>query len=524
MPPTAPESIDAVDCLIVTSRLRPGLDGGYTVATMQRAQLLASDGLPVTLLTVDLHPDYAPFLEEFRRLGLADEGTVMRNLLEEVRARPTLLRDAADPSLAPTIDQGAGVHRDDPDLDAAGVPWRQLVRADDGTVAFTDFFDDTGAPLFRLPYVVAPDWWRVEAVIDVFGPASAAHGAVPATAPDSSSARVGGLAGFRGLYRAWVDAVVADRRTAHPDRPVVAIAEARQVGELLIGAPDLYLVHTVHNAHTLPPHDWDSPMDVTWSGWLDTLPGYDAVVWLTQRQRDEVARRLGGERAPSWVIPHPAQVPADLDADPRAPGANSATADSRDPLRAVMVARLAPQKRIDHAVRAWPRVLETHPEARLDIFGDGALRAQTQAFIDELDLADRVTLYGHVPEAPEQTRTAACLLVTSVYEGQSLAIAEAMARGCPAIAYDIAYGPSAMITHEESGLLVPQGDIEALADAVSGLLGDSDRIARFSRASLAWARSAGPERAVEQWRELLRSVTAHPPRVRRERAADGASR
>lgn len=503
MPPAAPESIDTVDCFIVTSRLRPGLDGGYTVATMQRAQLLASDGVPVTLLTVDLHPDYAPFLAEFRRLGLADEDTVMRNLLEEVRATPTLLRDAAELSLAPTIDESAGVHRDTPDLDAAGVPWRQLVRDSAGTIAFTDFFDDTGVPLFRLPYVAAPDWWRVEAVIDVFGP---------------HSSRVGGLAGFRGLYRAWVDAVVTDRRTAHPERPIVAIAEARQVGELLIGAPDLHLVHTVHNAHTLPPHEWDSPMDVTWSGWLDTLPGYDAVVWLTQRQRDEVVRRLGGEAAPGWVIPHPAQVPDEIaSADP------SELAETRDPLRAVMVARLAPQKRIDHAVRAWPRVLETHPEARLDIYGEGGLRAQTQALIEELDLADRVTLYGHVPAAPEQTRTAACLLVTSVYEGQSLAIAEAMARGCPAIAYDIAYGPSAMITHEESGLLVPQGDIEALADAVSGLLGDRDRIASFSRASLAWARSAGPERALEQWRELIASVTAHPPRVRRERADDGTA-
>ena len=449
MPPAAPDSIDTVDCLIVTSRLRPGLDGGYTVATMQRAQLLASDGVPVTLLTVDLHPDYAPFLQDFRRLGLADDTTVMRNLLEEVREHPNLLRDAADPSLAPTIDETAGVLRDDADRDAAGVPWRQLVRADDGTIAFTDFFDATGAPLFRLPYVAAPDWWRVEAVIDVFGPPVASpEDAGVAAAPGTNFARVGGLAGFRGLYRAWVDAVVTERTTAHPDRPVVAIAEARQVGELLIGAPDLHLVHTVHNAHTLPPHEWDSPLDITWSGWLETLPGYDAVVWLTQRQRDEVARRLGGEAAPGWVIPHPAQIPDDLDPD-----------IARDPLRAVMVARLAPQKRIDHAVRAWPRVLETHPDARLDIYGDGALRAQTQALIDELDLADRVTLHGHVPDAPEQTRTAACLLVTSVYEGQSLAIAEAMSRGCPAIAYDIAYGPSSMITHEESGLLVPPGDI-----------------------------------------------------------------
>lgn len=482
----------AVSCVIVTSRLRPGLDGGYTVATMQRAALLAEAGLPVTLLTVDLHPDYRPFAAEFRRLGLADERTVMRNLLDEVRARPALLREAADPALAPTID-GAGATRDAADLDAHGRPWRQLVRDAAGAIAHTDFFDAAGAPLFRLPYLARPDWWRAPVVIDVLGPAGE---------------RLGGLAGFRALYRAWVDAVVAELAAGHPERPIVAIAEARQVGELLIGAPGLHLVHTVHNAHTLPPHAWDSPMDITWSGWLDTLPGYDAVVWLTHEQRADVVRRRGAEEAPGWVIPHPARVPDDVARHPEI----VAGTVHREPHRAVMVARLAAQKRIDHAIRAWALVVAEIPDARLDIYGDGALRAELQALIAELDLAEHVTLHGHVAAAPEQTRTAGCLLVTSVYEGQSLAIAEAMARGCPAVSYDIAYGPAEMIVDGESGLLVPPGDVAALAAAVVGLLRDEERRDRFSRASLAWAATAGPERALAQWRDLLATVTAQPPR------------
>ena len=487
--PALPE----VSCVIVTSRLRPGLDGGYTVATMQRAALLAEAGLPVTLLTVDLHPDYGPFAAEFRRLGLADENTVMRNLLDEVRARPALLREAADPGLAPTIDASIDAMPDAPELDAHGHPWRRLVRGDDGGIVHTDFFDAEGAPLFRLPYLARPDWWRAPVVIDVLGPAGE---------------RLGGLAGFRALYRAWVDAVVAELAAEHPERPVVAIAEARQVGELLIGAPGLHLVHTVHNAHTLPPHAWDSPMDVTWSGWLDTLPGYDAVVWLTHEQRADVARRRGAEEAPGWVIPHPARVPDDVSRQPE----TVAGAAHRAPHRAVMVARLAAQKRIDHAIRAWALVVAEIPDARLDIYGDGALRAELQALIVDLGLAEHVTLHGHVAAAPEQTRTAACLLVTSVYEGQSLAIAEAMARGCPAVSYDIAYGPAEMIEDGVSGLLVPPGDVAALAAAVVGLLRDQDRLDRFSRAALAWAESAGPERALAQWRDLLSTLAGTPPR------------
>lgn len=500
-------------CLIITSRLRPGLDGGYTVATMRRAQLLAEAGHPVVLATVDLHPDYAPFADEFRGMGLADEKTVMRNLLEEVRSRPAILRDAADPELAPTIDESAGTHREAFELDAAGVPWRQVVRDAAGAVVFTDFFDAEGIPLFRLPFVAAPDWWRTEAIIDVL-----TVGHTPTGGAGVVPSRVGGLTGFGALYRAWWRAVVDDQRALHPDARLVAIAEARQVGEHWQGTGGVPLVHTVHNAHTTPPHDWDSPMDVTWSGWFDTLPQYDAVVWLTERQREEVARRReadatrtasAADDAPGYVIPHPAEPPADVVADP----STVAGAAHRDLDRAVMVARLAPQKRLDHAIRAWRLVVDARPTARLHIYGDGPLRADLDALIVELDLGDTVTLHGHTPDAPEQSRTAALLLLTSVYEGQSLAITEAMARGCPAVAYDIAYGPGELITDGETGRLVPAGDIAALADAVLGMLGNATEISRLSRASLDWALANGPERALARWERLFADLAGRTPRA-----------
>jgi len=87
-----------------------------------------------------------------------------------------------------------------------------------------------------------------------------------------------------------------------------------------------------------------------------------------------------------------------------------------------------------------------------------------------------------------------------------------MARGCLAVAYDIAYGPAEMIVDGVSGLLVASGDIDALAEAVIGLLRDDERIERFSRASIEWAKSAGPHRALASWSDLLATVTAVPLR------------
>lgn len=479
--------------LIATSRLRPGMDGGYTIATMQRARMLADAGYPVTLLTVDLHPDNASDLEGFRKAGLADEGTVIRNLLQEVRERPALLRRSA------LLRVGGTPDRTDPldvapldvaplELDSAGRPWRQLVRDATGAVAHTDLFDAQGRRLFRLPYLQRADWWRTDEPIAVV---------------DERGEHAGDLAGFRGLYRAWWSDVVRTARDAEPRLPVVAIAEARQVGELLAGIPGLPVVHTVHSAHTLAPHAWDSPVDPVWQGWLETLPLYDAVVWLTERQRADVVRRRGREEAPGWVIPHPALVPADAHAG----------SEGRDPLRAIAIARLAPVKRLDQLVEAWARVVERRPGAHLDIYGEGPLRPALEQRIAELGLTGSITLHGHRDGAAEEARTAAVMVLTSAYEGQSLVIAEAMARGCPAVAYDIAYGPAEMITDGVSGRLVPSGDVAALAEAVAEHLGDPALLAERSRAALAWARDAGPARALERWGALIDAVAVSSTRT-----------
>ncbi len=136
------ETADA-SVLVLTSRLRPGLDGGHTVSTLQRAMLLANSGLPVTLVTVDLHPNYQPFLDKFREIGLATDKTKIRNFLEEVRRSPEILRKAANPSLEANL-SNKDVVADEVELDHLGVPWRQVSRFSDGSIAYTDFFDNSG--------------------------------------------------------------------------------------------------------------------------------------------------------------------------------------------------------------------------------------------------------------------------------------------------------------------------------------------------------------------------------------------
>ncbi len=148
----------------------------------------------------------------------------------------------------------------------------------------------------------------------------------------------------------------------------------------------------------------------------------------------------------------------------------------------------------------------------MDIYGDGPEKDHLQELIGSLGLESKVTLHGYQENAREQARTAICHILTSSYEGQSLAIAEAMALGCPSISYEISYGPPEMISDGHSGLLVPSGDIDSLASAITRVLGDPELASKLSIEAVKWATSAGPEKTLVSWQNLLTQITASGPR------------
>lgn len=428
---------------IAASRLRPRLDGGYTVAALRRAlDFERFGGVAPTLLTVDFGAPYAEALAEFGALGLAHAGSRIRNLWDDAQADRSWLLAAA----APVAERSEGMR-------------------------YTEYRDPSGAVVLALPFVQRPDWHLTTEPIEVY-----AGGEV-----------VGSYAGFAPLYRAWVSSVLdADGFDDH-----VIVSEARQVGELLRGGP-WSLVHTVHNAHTEPPYDWDSAMDLLWTQWFETVHDYDSVVWLTEAQKTDAERRFGADDR--WrVIAHPA-IPAPHSGAPR------------DLDRVVMITRLAPMKRVDDAIRAFALVVAQRPGARLEIIGEGPLRSSLEELVADLGLADSVRLRGHVDDAASELDTAAALLLTSRYEGQSLAITEALAHGCPAISYDVHYGPAELIADGQSGYLVAAGDTAGLADRILSLLGDADAVERMSRAGRAWAADHDQRAAVARWAELFTTL------------------
>jgi poly(glycerol-phosphate) alpha-glucosyltransferase len=464
--------------LIATSRLHPGLDGGQTVALLRRARhFRVVGGASPVLLSFDFSPEQPEDLAEFQRMGLADESTVIRNLYQDAREDPAWLHERSRPLQQPATDaDDLAAHTD---LDSDGVPWRTVWRAASGAAVYTDYLDRRGRPLLRTPYLSRQDWHHSTEAITVFRDGNP----------------TGQFAGFGTLYRAWLSAVIA---SGDPALPTFIISESRQIGELItqLHSATVKIIHTVHNAHTRPPYRWDSDMDPQWQSWFEKLADFDAVVWLTARQQADVVRRFG---APTryTVIPHPVEAAP----SPQAPG-------ERELNRAVMIARLAPQKRVDSAIRAFAVVRKTNAQARLDIFGDGPSEQSLAELIVDLGLDDVVRLRGYQSDAAAELENAALLVVSSGYEGQSLAITEAFARGCPVVAFDVNYGPGEMVVSGRNGVLVPAGDIPALAEAMTRVLGNRAVIETLSAGALSTAAQMSVERAMSSWALLLRNLLA----------------
>ena len=175
----------------------------------------------------------------------------------------------------------------------------------------------------------------------------------------------------------------------------------------------------------------------------------------------------------------------------------------------VMMNRLAPGKRVDHTIKAFLAADVTG--TRLDIYGDGPQRARLQQLIDELGAGERVTLRGSTAD-PGAALDAAELFVTSTeFEGQGLAIVEALAHGCPVVAYDIRYGPADALA-AGGGVLVPPGDERALADAIRSVMGDEQLRASLAREAPDAARRWSADAAMDALAEAVRHVVAAPPR------------
>lgn len=155
--------------------------------------------------------------------------------------------------------------------------------------------------------------------------------------------------------------------------------------------------------------------------------------------------------------------------------------------------QLIPRKGLDVLIRAAARLLPSRPHllfvalGRIPAGSTVDYRAQYEALTRELGVADRVRFLGFRPDVRAAVLDFDILALPARQDPFPRSIIEAMALGTPIVA-SRAGGIPEMIDHETHGLLVPPGDVDALASAIGALVDDPARRRELATAALARVR------------------------------------
>lgn len=140
-------------------------------------------------------------------------------------------------------------------------------------------------------------------------------------------------------------------------------------------------------------------------------------------------------------------------------------------VRIGIIARLDPVKDLETLLRALRLLIDMGGRADLDIVGDGPERERLEALSAELGLGSHVTFHGFQRDTPQRLAKIDIFVLSSLREGTSISILEAMAAGKPIVATAVGGNP-ALVEDEVNGLLVPPSDPAALAQALKRLIED----------------------------------------------------
>lgn len=170
------------------------------------------------------------------------------------------------------------------------------------------------------------------------------------------------------------------------------------------------------------------------------------------------------------------------------------------------VGRMTEVKRIDLLLDTFASI-QDRTEARLCICGSGPLLEKMRRQAERLGVAHRVQFAGFCENIFAWMARARIFVLTSDHEGSPTALIEAQGLGIPAISTDCPTGPGEIIEHGKTGLLVPTGDQEALADALLELLSNPERCDEMGAAAKQRTRRHfSAEKCVGQLSELLSEV------------------
>ena len=221
-------------------------------------------------------------------------------------------------------------------------------------------------------------------------------------------------------------------------------------------------------------------------------PDLGALAVLTESDRKDYARLFSSGRPPVLHLPN------------AVPDVGGGQADPSSKV-VIAVGRLTRQKGFDLLIRAWADVARKHPDWTLRIYGTGVERPALKRLIADHRLAGRVRLMGRTDRIGDAYAQASVFVLSSRHEGLPMVILEAMSKGLPVVSFDCPTGPAEVVT-DDNGILVPNGDVPGLAQALSEVMADDERRVRLGKGAQETAAKYEAATIARRWVELVEDL------------------
>ncbi|MEV5569114.1 glycosyltransferase family 4 protein [Spirillospora sp. NPDC052269] len=173
----------------------------------------------------------------------------------------------------------------------------------------------------------------------------------------------------------------------------------------------------------------------------------------------------------------------------------------------VSAGRLDGNKGFDMMIKAFGKVVESHPDWTLRIHGDGPEEDRLRKLILTEHLYNHVFLMGATTQLDEELAKGSVFAMSSKSEGFGMVLLEAMNCGLPVVSFSCPVGPRELVNDGVDGFLVPEKDVEALAEGLVRLIEDESLRRDFSDAALKKAAEYGPDPINDSWEQLFKSLS-----------------
>lgn len=172
----------------------------------------------------------------------------------------------------------------------------------------------------------------------------------------------------------------------------------------------------------------------------------------------------------------------------------------------ISVGRLEAQKGYDLLIEAWRSVALKHPDWKMHVYGNGSCKALLTDMIKTAEIETSFILHQADPDIYQQYLKHSFYVMSSRFEGFGLVLIEAMSCGLPCVSYNCSSGPAEIIKDGEDGILVENGNISKLSEAICYMIEHEDERKKMGSNARINVLRYSQESIMRQWDVLFRGL------------------